>query len=63
MSVSVALLGDDGSGVVLTGINGRNETRVYAKRVVGGEGEHELSPEEREAIATALGRQPVPRNR
>lgn len=63
MSFSVALLGDDGGGVVLTGINGRNETRVYAKRIVDGEGEHELSPEEREAIAHALGRQPVPRSR
>ena len=34
-------------------INGRAETRTYAKPVMGGEGEVELSPEEAQAIHTA----------
>lgn len=63
MSFSVALLGDDCDGIVMTAINGRQETRVYAKRVVGGESEQDLSPEERQAINQALGRHPVARGR
>lgn len=68
MSFSVALLADDRNGVVLTAINGRNETRMYAKRIVEGAAEQDISPEEREAIAEALGtapvvRQPVARRR
>ncbi|HEX5494797.1 MAG TPA: DUF4446 family protein [Mycobacteriales bacterium] len=68
MSFSVALLADDRNGVVLTAINGRHETRMYAKRIVGGTAEQDISPEEREAIAEALGtgpvaRQPVARRR
>lgn len=61
MSFSVAMLGDDLEGIVVTAINGRHETRVYAKRVVNAESEQELSPEERQAIAQALGREPVGR--
>ena len=56
MSFSLALLDDDGDGVTLTAITGRTDTRIYAKGVSGGTGEHELSPEEREAVAAALDR-------
>jgi hypothetical protein len=55
LSFSCALLDEHGSGVVLTSINGRQETRVYAKPVNGGASSHNLSMEEEEAIRRALG--------
>jgi hypothetical protein len=55
LSFSCALLDDQGSGVVLTSINGRQETRVYAKPVTQGTSSHNLSLEEEEAIRRALG--------
>lgn len=61
MSFSVAMLADDQNGVVMTAINGRHETRVYAKRIVGGTAEQDISPEEHQAIAEALGTGPVAR--
>ncbi len=54
LSFSAALLDDAGDGLVLTSINGRTETRSYAKGVKGGSSEHTLSPEEEQAIAFAL---------
>jgi hypothetical protein len=53
MSFSAALLDDAGDGLVLTSINGRSETRTYAKGVKGGSSDHSLSPEEEQAIAHA----------
>ena len=50
MSFSAALVDDDGDGVVLTSINGRSETRTYAKGVQGGASELPLSPEEQQAV-------------
>jgi hypothetical protein len=55
LSFSCALLDDHGNGVVLTSINGRQETRVYAKQVTQGVSSHNLSLEEEEAIRRALG--------
>jgi hypothetical protein len=55
LSFSCALLDDHGNGVVLTSINGRQETRVYAKPVEQGTSSHNLSLEEEEAIRRALG--------
>jgi hypothetical protein len=55
LSFSCALLDDRGNGVVLTSINGRQETRVYAKPVTQGTSSHNLSVEEEEAIRRALG--------
>jgi hypothetical protein len=55
LSFSCALLDDQGNGVVLTSINGRQETRVYAKPVSSGTSSHNLSLEEEEAIRRALG--------
>jgi Protein of unknown function (DUF4446) len=66
MSFSAALLDDAGDGIVLTAINGRSETRSYAKGVSAGTSEHTLSPEESQAIEAALGRSrsaPVPARR
>ncbi len=53
LSFSLALLNATGDGVVLSSINGRAETRTYAKPVVGGKGGQELSPEEAQAVHTA----------
>ena len=53
LSFSAALLDDAGDGVVLTSINGRSETRTYAKGVSGGTSDQTLSPEETEAIGHA----------
>jgi Protein of unknown function (DUF4446) len=55
LSFSCALLDDAGTGVVLTSINGRQETRVYAKQVMQGTSTHNLSLEEEEAIRRAMG--------
>ncbi len=53
LSFSAALLDDAGDGVVITSINGRTETRTYAKGVKAGDSDHSLSPEEQQAIAYA----------
>lgn len=53
LSFSAALLDDAGDGIVLTSINGRSETRTYAKGVQAGQSDHSLSPEEDEAISYA----------
>lgn len=58
MSFSTALLDEHGDGVVLTSINGRVETRTYAKPIVGGDSEHNLSGEERQAISGAREHRP-----
>ncbi|MFL6287686.1 MAG: DUF4446 family protein [Actinomycetes bacterium] len=53
MSFSAALLDDVGDGVVISSINGRSETRTYAKGVKAGASDAELSPEEIQAIGFA----------
>jgi hypothetical protein len=64
-STSIALLDANRSGIVLSSIHHRETARLYAKQVVGGQPELELSPEEGEAIRIALegsgGNGPVPR--
>jgi hypothetical protein len=55
LSYSAAFLDEAGDGVVLSTLNGRAETRSYAKPVRGGRYEHHLSDEERAAIAMAMG--------
>ncbi|WP_236567953.1 MULTISPECIES: DUF4446 family protein [unclassified Nocardiopsis] len=52
-SFSLALLNSEGDGVVVTSINGRTETRTYAKPVVGGESDILLSPEEYRVVRAA----------
>ena len=54
LSFSCALLDERGTGVVLTSINGRQETRVYAKPVTVGQSTYNLSREEEEAIRQAM---------
>ena len=53
LSFSVALLNALGDGVVLSSINGRAETRTYAKIVRQGAGTQPLSPEEEQAVRAA----------
>jgi Protein of unknown function (DUF4446) len=53
-SMSIALLDDARSGIVLSCIHHRDQARVYAKQVREGRGELELSPEEAEAVRLAL---------
>lgn len=53
LSFSVAFLNAAGDGVVISSINGRSETRTYAKVVLGGNGTQELSPEEEQAVRSA----------
>jgi hypothetical protein len=55
-SSSMALLDDSGTGVVLSSILHREQARMYVKGIREGQSEFELSPEENEAIETALGR-------
>ncbi|WP_239648809.1 DUF4446 family protein [Nocardiopsis chromatogenes] len=52
-SFSLALLNAAGDGIVVTSINGRTESRTYAKAVQGGRAAEELSPEEYRAIRAA----------
>ncbi|MGZ5293450.1 MAG: DUF4446 family protein [Actinomycetota bacterium] len=54
LSFSCGMLDHHGTGVVLTSINGRQETRVYAKPVTEGTSSYNLSLEEEEAIRLAM---------
>jgi ABC-type amino acid transport substrate-binding protein len=53
-SMSIALLDDGRSGIVLSCIHHRDQARVYAKQVHEGRSELEFSPEEAEAVRLAL---------
>jgi hypothetical protein len=53
-SSSMALLDDSGTGVVLSSILHREQARMYVKDIRDGQSQFELSPEENEAIETAL---------
>jgi len=56
LSWSLALLDDEGNGMVLTSIHGRNDVRSYAKSISDWNCAQELSPEESEAIGYAHAR-------
>lgn len=56
LSFSTAFLDEHGDGVVFTSINGRSETRTYAKPITAGGSRHSLSEEEEAAIARAVAR-------
>jgi hypothetical protein len=53
-STSVALLDSRRSGVVVSAIHHREQARVYVKHVHEGSSDVELSPEEIEAVETAM---------
>jgi hypothetical protein len=54
LSFSLALLDDNGDGVTISAIAASADTRVYAKAVADGKGEHDLSPEEQQAVSAAI---------
>ncbi len=53
-SFALAVLDERGDGLVLSTIVGRETSRVFAKSIVGGRSERELSGEERRALREAL---------
>jgi hypothetical protein len=56
LSFSLAIMDDNGDGITLTSIASPSDTRLYAKSLSKGIGEHTLSPEEEQAVRAALGR-------
>ncbi len=52
-STTIALLDSAGSGLLLSSIAHRDQARVYAKQVVAGVPDLQLSPEEEEALRLA----------
>ena len=56
LSFSLAIMDDNGNGVTLTSIASTSDTRLYAKSLTGGVGEHALSAEEEQAVKAALTR-------
>lgn len=56
LSFSLALLDDGGNGLTLTSIASTSDTRLYAKSLTAGVGEHPLSAEEEQAVKAALRR-------
>jgi len=57
LSFSLALLDDGGNGFTLTSIASTSDTRLYAKSLTAGVGEHPLSTEEEQAVKAAMSRQ------
>ncbi len=53
LSYSIALLDDNYNGLILTGIHGRVETVSYAKPIVDGKSNYNLSVEELQALERA----------
>lgn len=54
LSFSLAFLDRRGDGVVLTGLYGRDETRVYAKPIRKGTSDYSLTEEEIKAVQRSL---------
>jgi hypothetical protein len=54
LSFSIALLSDDNSGAIITGIYGRNESTTYAKPIDKGISRYDLSEEEEEVLKVAM---------
>ncbi len=54
LSFSAAFLDASQSGIVLTSLHGRQNSRIYAKVITGGSSESTLSDEEREALIIAI---------
>jgi hypothetical protein len=55
-SFALALLDDRGTGLVLSNIYGRQDSRLYVKEMVDGHSEKQLSDEEKDAVEIAFGR-------
>ncbi len=53
-SFAIALLDHGGTGLIISSLHGRTETRIFAKQVTEGRSKHALSDEEQQAIRAAL---------
>ena len=53
-SFALALLDHAGTGIVISSLHGRAETRIFAKQIENGKSTHSLSEEEQQAIRAAL---------
>lgn len=53
-SFAIALLDSEGTGVVLSSLHARTDTRIFAKPVQSGRSRYPLSDEEQDAIRRAL---------
>jgi hypothetical protein len=53
-SFALVLLNGNGDGIAVSSLYGRQDSRLYAKGIVNGEGERPLSDEERRALQQAL---------
>lgn len=53
LSFALALLNQEGDGVVLSSINSREESRVYAKPITSGQSTYHLSNEEKQVLDKA----------
>jgi hypothetical protein len=65
-SFAIALLDDEGSGIVMSSLHGRAGTRVFAKPIRAGQAAYTLSGEEQEALhiaSAAVPDRPVERDR
>ncbi len=58
-SFALALLDAHGDGFVVSSLHSRNQTRVYAKGVKGGQSDSAVSDEEAEALRAALAVPPL----
>lgn len=57
-SFAIALLDSEGSGVVISSLHARADTRVFAKQIDGGRSRYPLSEEEQDAIRRAQAHRP-----
>lgn len=53
-SFAVVLLNGEGSGLAISSLYGRQDSRVYAKRITNGESDRALSDEEKVALSEAM---------
>jgi hypothetical protein len=53
LSFSTAIIDDHGDGLVISSIHARGESRSYVTGVLGGISETTMTPEERQALASA----------
>lgn len=53
-SFAIALLDHAGTGIVISSLHGRAESRIFAKQIENGRSTHSLSEEEQQAIRAAL---------
>ena len=53
-SFALAVLDHAGTGIVISSLHGRAETRIFAKQIENGKSTHSLSEEEQQAIRAAL---------